>query len=228
MKKIQEYFEMALQNEDDEKLNKFAVQLSALDKELGGINPEEKLNLGDLKRMARFQNMMEDYERAIITGKAEEDLAKLQAKAAPLAPKDFNFAEFRRRFQLQRVFQEYYRAVTGKGGESKSEELAKKLETTSSDDAEALNDMAWTLLTDEKIQHRNIKLALKLAQAAVDASDGKDFSAVDTFARALFDTGKLAEAVKQQKRALELCDNKDKKPELQTTLKKYEEKASTK
>ena len=62
--KIQEYFAMALQGEGDEKLDPFALQIAALDKELGGINPEEKLDLGDLKRMARFQNVMQMSCRA--------------------------------------------------------------------------------------------------------------------------------------------------------------------
>jgi hypothetical protein len=224
-KKIQEYFEMASKGESDEKLDKLGVQIAALDKELGGINPEEKLDLADLKRMARFQTMMEDYRRAIITGSSDAELAKLEAKAAPLAPKDFKFADFKAQFQLQRIFPEYYRAITGKGDESKSEELAKKLENTPSDDAEALTEIAWTLLTDQKIKNRNLKLAAKLAQAAVDLSEGKDANALDTHARALFDTGKIAEAIKQQKRAIELSDDKQKKAEMEATLKRYQEKA---
>ena len=66
------------------------------------------------------------------------------------------------------------------------------------------------------------------AQAAVDASEGKDASILDTHARALFDTGKTAEAIKQQKRAVELCDDKDKKRELEATLKEYQRKAGAK
>ena len=224
MKKIDEFFQMAMKGESDEALDKLGVQIAALDKQLNGINPEEKLDLGELKRMARFQSVMSDYQRAIVSGKSDEDLAKIEAKATPLAPKDFKFADFKARFQLQRTFQEYYRAVTGKGDESKSEELAKKLESTTSDNAEMLNEIAWTLLTDEKIKNRNLKLASKLALAAVDASEGKDFSAVDTYARALYDTGKVDEAVKQQKKAIELCDDKEKKPELEATLKRYQQK----
>jgi thiol-disulfide isomerase/thioredoxin len=227
-KKIQEYFEMALKGESDEKLDKFGLQIAALDKELGGINPEEKLDLADLKRMARFQTVMEDYRRAIVSGSSDAELAKLETKAAPLAPRDFKFADFKARFQLQRIFPEYYRAITGKGDESKAEELARKLEATSSDDAEALTQIAWTLLTDQKIKHRNLKLAAKLAQAAVDVSEGQDANALDTHARALFDTGKVAEAIKQQKRAVEVSGDKEKKRELEATLKHYQEHSGPK
>lgn len=225
-KKIQEYFEMALKGEDDEKLDKFGLQIAALDKQLGGINPEEKLDLMGLKKMARFQGVMSDYQRAIVSGKSDAELAKLEVKATPLAPKDFSFKDFKARFQLQRTFQEYYRAVTGKGDESKSEELAKKLEANPGDNAEMLNEIAWTLLTDEKIKNRNLKLATRLALAAVDASEGKDPSALDTYARALYDTGKIDDAIKQQKKAVELSDDADKKRELETTLKEYQKKAA--
>jgi len=225
-KKIQEYFELALKGEDDAKLDKFGLQLAALDKQLGGINPEEPLDLGGLKKMARFQSVMSDYQRAIVSGKSDAELAKLEAKAAPLAPKDFSFKDFKARFQLQRTFQDYYRAVTGKGDESKSEELAKKLEANPGDNAEMLNEIAWTLLTDEKIKNRNLKLATRLALAAVDASEGKDSSVLDTYARALFDTGKVDDAIKQQKKAIELSDDADKKRELEATLKEYQKKAA--
>ena len=227
-RKIQEYFEMAMRGDEDAKLEKLGVQIAALDKEVGGIDPEQKLDLAALRKSARFQNAMQEYQRAIIAGRSDAELEKLEQKATPLAPRDFKFADFKAQFQLQRIFQEYYRSVTGKGDESKSEELAKKLETTTSDNAETLNEIAWTLLTDTKIKHRNLKLAAKLAQAAVDASEGKDASILDTHARALFDTGKTAEAIKQQKRAVELCDDKDKKRELEATLKEYQRKAGAK
>jgi hypothetical protein len=175
--------------------------------------------------MARFQTAMENYRRAIVSGGNDAELAKLEAKAAPLAPKDFKFADFRARFQLQRLFPEYYRSVTGKGDESKSEELAKKLEATSSDDVEALTQIAWTLLTDSKIKNRNLKLAAKLAQSAVDVSESKDANALETHARALFDTGKVSEAIKQQKRAIEVGE-REKKAEMEATLKQYQEKAA--
>ena len=227
-RKIQEYFEMAMKGDDDAALDKLGIQITALDKELGGINPEEKLDLADLRRTARFQNIMREYQRALATGASDAELAKLEQKAVPLAPKGFKFAEFKAQFQLQRLFQEYYRAVTGKGDESKVDELTKKLEAADSDDAETLNDIAWTLLTDEKIKSRNLKLAAKLARAAFDASEGKDASVIDTYARALFETGKVAEAVRQEKRAIELTHDADRKAEFEATLKRYQAKADAK
>ena len=69
-----------------------------------------------------------------------------------------------------------------------------------------LNEIAWTLLTDENIKQRDLTLATKLAKAAYDVSEGKEASIVDTYARALFDTGKVTEAIEHQKKAIELTD----------------------
>jgi hypothetical protein len=38
----------------------------------------------------------------------------------------------------------------------------------------------------------------------------------------------VAEAIKEQRRAVELCDDKEKKRELETTLKHYQEQAGAK
>ena len=227
-RKLEEYFQLALKGESDAGLDKLGGQITALDKEVGGISPGEKLDLGELRRTARFQKLMEDYKRAVTTGRNDAELAKIEAQAAPLAPKGFSFDDFKSRFQLQRLFSEYYRAVTGKGDGSKAGELAKKLETASSDNAEMLNEIAWTLLTDEKIKTRNLPLATKFALAAVTASDGKDASIHDTYARALFDGGQVEAAIKQQKMAVELCDDEEKRAELSATLKRYEAKAGAK
>lgn len=223
-RKIMEYYEMAMRGESDEKLDRLGGQLAALDKEMGGIEPSKALDLPELRKMGRFQGLMREYQQAMFSGKSEAELEKIERKAAPLAPKEFNFAEFKSQFQLQRVFTEYYRAVTGRGNSGRVDELAQRLEGVQSSDAEALTEIAWTLLTDEKIKSRNPKLALKIARAAFDASAGRDCNAADTYARALFDSGKVAEAVLQQRKAVELCEDKDKKTEFQATLLRYEER----
>jgi thiol-disulfide isomerase/thioredoxin len=224
-RKLESYFERAARGEDDAKLAALGQELLALDKELGGIEPGEKLDLAELRKLARFQAVMRDYQRALSSGKSEAELETLEQKAKPLAPPGFEFGPFKARFQLQRVFQDYYRAVTGSADAAHVAALGRKLEAIKSDDAERLNEIAWTLLDDEKIKTRDLKLALKLAQAAFEACAGKDANVVDTYARALFDNGKVTEAVQQQRRAVELCDDPEQKAEYKETLKRYEAKA---
>lgn len=227
-RKLREFTAAAARGEEPARLDKLAEQVAALDKELGGIDPGRKLDLTELRRTARFQGLMRDYQSAVAAGKPESDLAKIEQQASPLAPKGFKFEDYRGQFSLQRNFQDYYRAVTGKGEATRIPELTARLENSKSSDIDALNEMAWTLLTDENIKTRNLLLALKLAQAAFDASSGKDPGVLDTYARALFDNGKVAEAATQQKRAIGLTEDKDRKAEMEQALKLYQSKAEAK
>jgi thiol-disulfide isomerase/thioredoxin len=223
--KLEEYFQLAAEGGNSEKLDQLGEELTTLDKEIGGIEPGEKLDLTELRKMARFQSLMGEYQKAMAGGKSDAELETLEKQLAPLAPKGFKFTEFKSQMQLQRLFQNYYRAVTVAGNQEKAAELAKKLESTESTSKEMLNQFAWTILTDESIKTRDVKLALKLAKAAVDASVGKDEDILDTYARALYDNGKVTEAVAEQKKAIALTDDTAKKAEFQKALDRYQGKA---
>ena len=75
------------------------------------------------------------------------------------------------------------------------------------------------------MKNRDTKLALNLAKRANDLSGGKEAGIIDTYARALFDNGQTAEAVTQQKKAIELAEGAEMKTELKKSLEKYEAKA---
>lgn len=91
-------------------------------------------------------------------------------------------------------------------------------------DANVLNEFAWTLLTDEGIKDRDMELGVAAAKAAFDACKGEAPEIVDTYARALFDTGKVQEAIDMEKKAIELCKDDKMKAELQKALETYEAK----
>ncbi len=95
-------------------------------------------------------------------------------------------------------------------------------------DAQLMNDFAWNILTHEKLPNRDLPLALRAAQAAVEASEGSDPAILDTCARALSDNGMPREAVATEKRAILLCKEEDAKlkARLETALAGYEKKAA--
>lgn len=93
-------------------------------------------------------------------------------------------------------------------------------------DANQLNEFAWKILTEDGIKKRDMALAMRVAKAAYDASEGKNAAIVDTYARAFFDSGNMAEGIKLQKKAIELADDDNLKTELKTTLEGYEKKAA--
>ncbi len=92
-------------------------------------------------------------------------------------------------------------------------------------DPALMNEFAWTVLTEPQVKTRDLDLAMKAAQAALDGSQSKDAAIMDTYARALFDTGRVAEAIEHQKKAVELATDEALRKELEAALKTYEEKA---
>jgi thiol-disulfide isomerase/thioredoxin len=221
-RKLREFTELAARDGDAAQLDKLATELTALDKELGGLEPGRKLDTAELRKSVRFQSLMRDYQRAVAAGKPAAELAALEQQAAPLAPKGFKFEDYRGNFSLQRTFQEYYRAITGNGDSAKVDSLTQKLELVDSRDVALQTEIAWTLLSDENIKVRNPKLALKFAQAAWDGDGGKSLDVLETYARALFANQRADEAIQQQVRAIELARDTGRQKELQVTLKEYQ------
>ncbi len=124
--------------------------------------------------------------------------------------------------------QKYFELATAGKDEAETKKVGDSVLAAAKDDANVLNDFAWKILTDEGIAKRDLDLAMRTAKAAFDKSEGKEAHIVDTYARALFDTGKIADAITWQKKAIELCQDDNLKNELEETLKRYEKKAAEK
>jgi thiol-disulfide isomerase/thioredoxin len=99
------------------------------------------------------------------------------------------------------------------------------------DDSESrpqmLNDVAWTILTKPGIATRNLDLALKLAEKANAATEGKESGVLDTLARAHFEKGDIDKAIDFQTQAVANAGDSE-KAQLQDTLKKYQAKKAQK
>lgn len=221
--KLNEFMAIAGKDPQDSRLGSLENELLMLDKEVdGGIYQGRKLDLGALRKQARFQTLAGEYRRALATGKSQSELEKIEQEAKPYAAEDFSFENLRSSFELNKVFSEYYRTARAGGSQAKLDEIGQKLAAMDTKNAEALNNIAWTILTDEGIKTRDVKFALKIAEAANKAAGGKKANILDTYARALYDNGRKAEAVEMQKRAIELCTDADQKEELLAALKKYQ------
>lgn len=88
-------------------------------------------------------------------------------------------------------------------------------------DAGFLNEIAWIILTHEAIRTRHLDIAMKAAELAYKACEGKDAAIVDTYARAFYDTGDKKKAIEYQKKAVELEKDPAQRAELQRTLDRY-------
>lgn len=230
---VKKFYQAAEKNGDTEEVRKKGQALEALDKELGGIMPGEPFNTDKAIKMVKFEMAARAYQKAVVEGGEAAELAKLETAVKETAPEKFDIEQFKTQIQNSRerqgvakVFRQYLAAVGANGDKTKAAELAKKLEDLKIKDGSMLNEFAWTLLTDEQVKDRDLTLATKLAKAAVDASGGKDSAILDTYARAMADSGKYAEAIDTQKKAVAACDDNDRKKELEETLKKYEAQAA--
>jgi peroxiredoxin len=85
-----------------------------------------------------------------------------------------------------------------------------------------LNELAWAILTESGLKSRDLDLATRVAKAAYERTAGKDPGITDTYARALFDTGKKTDAIQHQKEAVAACKDDGMRRQLEAALKKYE------
>ena len=166
---------------------------------------------------------MDEALEQIVTGKWDLAAAKKQRSE--------RMELEQRQMKIQMAGVTYFQTITGENADTteakdKARNSADEFVKLAAKDAQALNWFAWTLLTSPRITNRDLELGLKVAKLAYDACEGKDAAIVDTYARALFDSGKVGEAIKYQKKAIELCPKDEDKmlEEMKETLKGYEAK----
>ncbi len=222
--KLQEYYQGIVRGDDDAKTAKLAEELKALDRELGGIQDGRKFDPEQIKKQLQFSRVLREYQQAALAHSDPAKLADLEKSLKDCAPPGFDVASFKRDLVANQAVAEYMAEASGDADATRLDELGRKLESLEGASAQLLNEVAWGILTDTKVTKRDLPLALKLAKAAYDASKGEDAAIVDTYARALFDNGKIAEAVDYQQKAINLCEDEGMKEELRATLKRYEAK----
>jgi hypothetical protein len=72
------------------------------------------------------------------------------------------------------------------------------------DDAQALNNFAWGLLTEEKYGHQYNDVALRFSRRSNELTEHENWAYVDTLALAEFETGNAHKAIELEEKAIEL------------------------
>jgi thiol-disulfide isomerase/thioredoxin len=98
--------------------------------------------------------------------------------------------------------------------------LAGQISDANQEHALIQNQLAWKLAICDGAQDLDLNLLEKIARRANDAAKGKDAAILDTLARVLFLTGKKADAIALQEKAVNLA-NDYMKAQLQEVLDSY-------
>ena len=100
------------------------------------------------------------------------------------------------------LFNNYAKATSEDGDLEQAATLARQLEEMDIQNPDMLNAYAWYILTNGKIKHRDLPLAMCLAQKAVDLTKETRADILDTYARALWDSNNRTQAVQYQQKAV--------------------------
>ncbi len=216
---LMESFREAVAEGDDAKADSIAKEIQAAIKDntlpAGSFDPVAE------KKMIRSMALKNQFRNAVFQGKEKEadELGKKLLEADPSA----DLKALRADALVRKDLMTYFGAVTGQRTDKVDhkklgEQIAGKLKGQ----PELGNNVAWSILTDENVQERDVPLATQIAKQAVEDSDWKSAHIIDTYARALFDSNKKEEAVKAQEKAIGVAAGEDKEA-LERTLKAYKE-----
>lgn len=122
-----------------------------------------------------------------------------------------------------------YDAAVAAGDSATARRVAAQLvdEAIAQKNASALNALAWPIVDpDAKVESRDLELALRAAQAAVELTGSKDAAILDTLARVYFWKGDMKRAIELQTQALDVA-KEGMRADLQKTLDEYKAKSSS-
>jgi thiol-disulfide isomerase/thioredoxin len=132
----------------------------------------------------------------------------------------FDPAALAAREARMREVQGYFAAVNG--GASLADARAALADCINAAEPELLDYLSWNIMTELPEPRRDIALALETAEKANALTEGNDATVLDTYALALFQNGKVQEAIATQAKAVELAEgNEPMQAELQRRLDQY-------
>jgi membrane associated rhomboid family serine protease/Flp pilus assembly protein TadD len=188
--------------------------------------PHEELGalyLGDGKTDAAIREFEEAHRLSPLSARSQLGLARAYRRKGDVAKSDQFLAEMvgedAATADGQQILGDLYLQEKIYPDAIKHYQQALKLNPK---DAAVHNNLAWLYATSEDEQFRDPQGALEHAQKAVELSQWRQATFIDTLAEALYVNGRYAEAVKTQKLALKLEPNNR---ELQDHMARYRKAA---
>ncbi len=164
-----------------------------------------------------------DREAAMVAFQKEQRLKEISTKLAALTrAKDWSGAlELLEQMESEvgtspRLMQTKLSILELAGRSDEASAVRAQIVETAWDDAKTLNQIAWSTVT--RPDSPDLELALKAAERASELQENKDATVLDTVARVYYEMGKLDEAIKWQRLAVE---NNQGVGEINAALEKY-------
>ncbi|MDH4203139.1 MAG: redoxin domain-containing protein [Phycisphaerae bacterium] len=128
--------------------------------------------------------------------------------------------------RLYELFHQYFAAVGSGAAIDQTRPIAEKF--IDAGHPEALDAMAWQILMQADKANSDKPIALKAAEKANTLTSGENPMVLDTYALALFENARIAEAVAAQEKAVALtAGNKELQADLKTRLEKFKAALNT-
>ncbi len=196
-------------------------------------------DLDTVRQRADAEQRVQTFMVKLLEGASDEGMAAegaaieaLQADVGNLGPDGGPFvtadmiqlvrnqkAEMETRQKAMNTIEQYIAAIGPKGAAEEAAKMGAELEALDLRNPAILNEIAWNILTGDEVQHRDIPLATRLAKKAVELTSERRGEILDTYARAFFEVGQLAEALEWQQKAARVAPNDR---EIADTLRQYQ------
>lgn len=118
------------------------------------------------------------------------------------------------------VAQPRFKALLAKRDYPAAYAVAREVADRPDASASLLNELAWTIVSDEKLERRDLDLARRMAERAVTLTDHQNAGFIDTCARVMYEKGDAARAAELEGQAVKLSDL----PDFRAALDRYKAK----
>ena len=152
------------------------------------------------------------------------DIDELYYRSLPVAPAPKPPSDPKERALLNRLQhqeEQYFKMVKSPFSGGQAQALGEEIYTKARNNCSFLTEFAWRIMAERGTRFRDLKLAQRAAQTALELSRGKSIWVTTTYARALFENGNIEEAIDYQEQALAAAENNQVRGECEATLNKY-------
>ena len=226
-----------LKIEEEAEIRKLATEVESFDQELGFVkdcaplrfdrDENGRFHASEFMDALRFSIAFNAYRNALFNGKGTEELKKKESALRAATVKSDNPEASIQFIKTEKIFNDYCAAIGPNGNRKQATALAVQLLAVSN--PYLLCKFSRAILRDSNNPMRDLPLALQLAKKAADDAGGKSPFYVECYASALAESGKAADAIEWQKKAIALRgSNYPYLESMQETLHAYEAAAQKK